>query len=208
MAGAILAGLLQPEVPSTAESAPPTAPPRRPPSSPGDGVTAYATEADPGEPQAVAARSRAGRCEARDGARPAREIADALEPGTLVVQVAAGVTIATFESLCPSVAVFRSMPNTPAVVGRGVTGLSAGTRSSADDLALAVRALRDRGAVIEVPEAQIDALSTISGSGPAYVFYLIEQLTATAVDKGFTPSRRRSWCRDVPRCERAARGFR
>ena len=116
------------------------------------------------------------------------EIADALEPGTLVVSVAAGVTIATFESHLPaSVAVIRSMPNTPAVVGRAVTGLAAGTRSSDDDLALATAMFETVGDVIIVPEEQIDALSTISGSGPAYVFYLIEQLTATAIDKGFTP---------------------
>lgn len=117
-----------------------------------------------------------------------REIADALEPGTLVVSVAAGVTAATFESLLPEhVAVIRSMPNTPAVVGRAVTGVSAGTRSSDDDLALAVRLFETVGEVLVVPESQLDALSTISGSGPAYVFYLIEQFTATAVDKGFTP---------------------
>ena len=117
-----------------------------------------------------------------------REIADSLEPGTVVVSVAAGVTVATFESLLPeSVAVIRSMPNTPAVVGRAVTGVSAGTRSSDADLALAVSLFETVGEVLVVPESQLDALSTISGSGPAYVFYLIEQLTAAAVDKGFTP---------------------
>ena len=103
------------------------------------------------------------------------------------MSVAAGVTVATFESLLPeSVAVIRSMPNTPAVVGRAVTGVSAGTRSSDADLALAVSLFETVGQVLVVPEEQIDALSTISGSGPAYVFYLIEQLTAAAVDKGFT----------------------
>jgi pyrroline-5-carboxylate reductase len=102
--------------------------------------------------------------------------------------VAAGVTIATFESLLPpSVAVIRSMPNTPAVVGRAVTGLSAGTRSSEEQLELAVALFETVGSVLVIPEEKIDALSTISGSGPAYVFYLIEQLTATAVAKGFTP---------------------
>jgi pyrroline-5-carboxylate reductase len=78
------------------------------------------------------------------------------------------------------------MPNTPAQVGRGVTGVSAGSRASTDDIAL-VRALFETvGAVVEVPEAQLDALSTISGSGPAYVFLLIEEFTKTAVAKGFT----------------------
>jgi pyrroline-5-carboxylate reductase len=116
------------------------------------------------------------------------EIADALEPDALVVSVAAGVTVATFEAALPeSVAVVRSMPNTPAVVGRAVTGISAGTRSTPEDLAL-VRALFETvGEVVEVPESRLDALSTISGSGPAYVFFLIEQLTATAIDKGFSP---------------------
>ncbi|TFC92208.1 pyrroline-5-carboxylate reductase [Cryobacterium sp. TMT3-29-2] len=116
------------------------------------------------------------------------EISDSLEPGTLVISVAAGVTIATFEGLLPeSVSVIRSMPNTPALVGKAVTGLSAGTRSSGTDLALAQSLFGTVGDVLVVPEEKLDALSTISGSGPAYVFYLIEQLTATAIAKGFTP---------------------
>jgi len=154
------------------------------------GVTAYATDTD-----ATANRSAvAGAKVVVVAVKPAmvpdllREIADALEPGTVVVSVAAGVTVATFESLLPeSVAVIRSMPNTPAVVGRAVTGVAAGTRSSDADVALAVALFETVGDVIVVPEEQIDALSTISGSGPAYVFFLIEQLTATAIAKGFTP---------------------
>jgi pyrroline-5-carboxylate reductase len=116
------------------------------------------------------------------------EIADSLAPGTLVISVAAGVTIATFESLLPDeVSVIRSMPNTPAIVGKAVTGLSAGTRSTDRDLALARALFQTVGEVLVVPEEKLDAVSSISGSGPAYVFYLIEQLTATAVSKGFTP---------------------
>lgn len=116
------------------------------------------------------------------------EIADALEPGAIVVSVAAGVTVATFEQRLPeAVAVLRSMPNTPAIVGSAVTGLSAGTRSTADQLALVRRVFETVGEVVVVPEDKLDALSTISGSGPAYVFFLIEQLTAVAVQKGFTP---------------------
>jgi pyrroline-5-carboxylate reductase len=121
-----------------------------------------------------------------------REVAGDLEPGTVVVSVAAGVTIATFESLLPEhVAVLRSMPNTPSLVGRGVTGLAAGTRSSAEDLALARAVFATVGEVVEVPEDRIDALSTISGSGPAYVFLLIEELTRTAEAKGFGPDEAR-----------------
>jgi pyrroline-5-carboxylate reductase len=116
------------------------------------------------------------------------EITDSLAPGTVVVSVAAGVTTETMESLLPdSVSVVRAMPNTPAVVGKAVTGISAGSRTDPEDLQV-VRALFETvGEVVEVPESQLDALSTISGSGPAYVFLLIEALTEAAVQKGFTP---------------------
>jgi pyrroline-5-carboxylate reductase len=155
-----------------------------------DGVTAWATDVDPEANRTAVAGARIVIVAVKPAMVPAllAEIADSLEPGTLVVSVAAGVTIATFESLLPeSVSVIRSMPNTPALVGKAVTGLSAGTRSSATDLALATSLFGTVGDVLVVPEKKLDALSTISGSGPAYVFYLIEQLTATAVSKGFTP---------------------
>lgn len=117
-----------------------------------------------------------------------REIAGVVRPGAVVVSLAAGVTIATYESLLPAgVAVLRSMPNTPALVGRGVTGLAAGSRVDDDDLTLVRSLFETVGAVLEVPEEQIDALSTISGSGPAYVYLLIEQFTAAAVARGFAP---------------------
>lgn len=114
-----------------------------------------------------------------------REIAPALAPGAIVVSVAAGVPIAAMEAIVPG-AVLRAMPNTPSTVGRGVTGLSAGTRSTADDLEVVARLFETVGDVLVVAEEKIDALSTISGSGPAYVFLLIEQLTTTALSLGFT----------------------
>jgi len=121
-----------------------------------------------------------------------REIAPHLRPGAVVVSLAAGVPIAAFESILGAdVAVVRSMPNTPAVVGEAVTGLSAGTGASLGDLNL-VRALFETvGTVIEVPESQIDALSTISGSGPAYFFLLVEEFTRAAIGKGFTEAEAR-----------------
>lgn len=154
------------------------------------GVTAYATESQPDANRLAV-----------DGAgivvvavKPAMvrdllaEIGASLAPGTIVVSVAAGVTTATMESLLPdSVSVVRAMPNTPAVVGKAVTGVSAGTRSEASDLELVRALFATVGEVVEVPESQLDALSTISGSGPAYVFLLIEALTEAAVQKGFTP---------------------
>ncbi|MDQ0647156.1 pyrroline-5-carboxylate reductase [Microbacterium natoriense] len=116
-----------------------------------------------------------------------REIAPRLKPETIVVSVAAGVTLQTFADVLGAGArVVRSMPNTPATVGKAVTGLAAGASVSADDLAVVRRLFETVGAVIEVPESQIDALSTISGSGPAYVFLLIEEFTRAAIGMGFT----------------------
>jgi pyrroline-5-carboxylate reductase len=154
------------------------------------GVTAWATETEPNANRLAVTGAGIVIVAVKPPMVPdlLREIADSLAPGTLVVSVAAGVTVATFESLLPaSVGVIRSMPNTPAVVGMAVTGLSAGTRSTAEQMALATALFETVGEVLVVPEEQIDALSTISGSGPAYVFYLIEQLTLSAIDKGFTP---------------------
>jgi pyrroline-5-carboxylate reductase len=119
-----------------------------------------------------------------------REIAGALAPDALIVSVAAGVTIATMEDLVPQT-VFRTMPNTPSIVRRGVTGLAAGSRATSDDTALVRSLFETVGAVVEVPEDRINALSTISGSGPAYVFFLIERLTESALHLGFTEEQAR-----------------
>jgi pyrroline-5-carboxylate reductase len=152
------------------------------------GVTSVALEASPtGNTDAAAAADVV-----LVGVKPAmvpdllREIASVLRPGTIVVSLAAGVTIATFESILGSgIPVLRSMPNTPAVVGRAVTGLAAGTTATADHVAVVRRLFETCGAVVEVPESQIDALSTISGSGPAYLFLFVEELTKAARGKGF-----------------------
>lgn len=115
-----------------------------------------------------------------------REIAPHLAADAIVVSVAAGVTLQTFaDVLGPEARVIRSMPNTPSTVRKGVTGLAAGAAVPAEDLALVRRLFETVGAVVEVPESQIDALSTISGSGPAYVYLLIEEFTKAAVGMGF-----------------------
>jgi pyrroline-5-carboxylate reductase len=153
-------------------------------------VAAFVTEVDPGANRRAVAGARIVLVAVKPAMVPALldEIADALDSDAIVVSVAAGVTVATFEAHLPaSVAVLRSMPNTPAVVGRAVTGLSAGTRSTPDDLALVRSLFETVGTVVEVPESQLDALSTISGSGPAYVYLLIEAMTEAAVQKGFPP---------------------
>ncbi|AMM21895.1 pyrroline-5-carboxylate reductase [Frondihabitans sp. PAMC 28766] len=152
-------------------------------------VTSLATQTDP----AANASAVTGAKVVLIGVKPymvvdlLTEIAPVLEPGTLVVSLAAATTIATMEAVLPdTVPVLRAMPNTPAVVGLAVTGLAAGPRASDADLALARSLFACVGDVVTIPEDRIDALSTISGSGPAYVFYLIEEMTRAAVDLGFT----------------------
>jgi pyrroline-5-carboxylate reductase len=113
-----------------------------------------------------------------------QEISPSLEDGAIVISVAAGVSIQTIESLLPeAVSVIRVMPNTPALVGMGVSGI---TRGKMKDTALVEALFRTVGTVLRVPESMIDEVTSISGSGPAYVYFLIEQLTTAAEHLGFT----------------------
>jgi len=113
------------------------------------------------------------------------EIAPLLDPDAVVVSIAAGVTIETMEARVAN-PVVRTMPNTPATVRRGVTGIAPGTRATASNIALVARLFETVGQVVVVPETQIDALSAVSGSGPAYVYLLVEQLTTAAERLGFS----------------------
>lgn len=153
------------------------------------GVTSLSTEVDPHANIAAVKGARMVLLGVKPHMIPdvVSEVAGALEPESILVSVAAGVTTATIEALVPeSIAVLRAMPNTPATVGRGVTGLSAGSRSTPQQLKLVTQLFETVGTVITLPESQIDALSTISGSGPAYVFLFIEEFVATAMNMGFS----------------------
>jgi pyrroline-5-carboxylate reductase len=113
------------------------------------------------------------------------EIAGSVKPGKLVVSLAAGVTTAYVESRLPDgVAVVRVMPNTPALVGEGMAAISAGTHCSDDDLAVAEDLLSANGRVVRVPEKQQDAVTAVSGSGPAYVFLVVEAMIEAGVHLG------------------------
>lgn len=152
------------------------------------GLTVNSTQVDPGANISAVTDARIVVVAVKPAMVPdlLREIAPALGSDAIVVSVAAGVTLATMEALLPeSVRVIRSMPNTPALVGKAVTGISAGSGVTPSELRLVRSLFETVGEVVEVPETQIDALSTISGSGPAYVFALIEALTLAAEGKGF-----------------------
>jgi pyrroline-5-carboxylate reductase len=110
--------------------------------------------------------------------------ASALVPGTLVVSIAAGVTLATLESLVPGYPVVRAMPNTPALVRQGAAAIAAGTHAGEEHLIRAERILAAVGTVTRVPEALLDAVTGLSGSGPAYVFLLAEALIDAGVGVG------------------------
>lgn len=96
-------------------------------------------------------------------------------PGTVVVSVAAGKTLASMKAHLGPAAMVRAMPNTPAMVGRGITGAFANEQVSAEQRTFVHNLLKVSGPVEWVPsEADIDAVTAVSGSGPAYVFYLVE----------------------------------
>jgi len=103
----------------------------------------------------------------------------------LVISIAAGVPTHRIEQALPAgVNVVRAMPNTPARIDRAVTGISAGANCTAQALELARELLASVGTVVDVPESLQDAVTAVSGSGPAYVFYLAEAMTAAGVELG------------------------
>lgn len=102
-----------------------------------------------------------------------------------ILSVAAGVRLAALEEACgPGVAVVRSMPNTPALVGQGVSALAAGVAATEADLAWAEAVLGAVGVVVRIPEAQLDAVTGVSGSGPAYLFLVAEAMIDAGVAVG------------------------
>lgn len=119
------------------------------------------------------------------------DVGDALEQAlpslgadTLVVTIAAGVRLATVEALVPGRPVVRAMPNTAALVGRAATAVSAGRHATDAHLELAERVLGAVGVVVRVPEPHLDAVTALSGSGPAYVFLIAEALVDAGVLAG------------------------
>jgi pyrroline-5-carboxylate reductase len=112
-----------------------------------------------------------------------------LPQAKLYVSIAAGRTIGSIAALVDDrAAIVRAMPNTPAAIGCGVTGLCANANVSAGDKAMADALLGAVGSVEWLDnESEMDALTAVSGSGPAYVFLLIECLTAAAIEVGLEP---------------------
>ncbi len=118
-----------------------------------------------------------------------REVAETLRPGALVVCIAAGISTEYVEKRLPDgVAVVRVMPNTPALVDEGMAALSAGSHCDPEHLERARALLAATGKVVTVPEQYQDAVTAISGSGPAYIFYVVEAMIEAGVLLGLPRS--------------------
>lgn len=113
------------------------------------------------------------------------EIAPHAHPDAVIVSVAAGITIESMESVWPG-AIIRAMPNTPSRIGKGVTGMSAGSRVSGTQTETVERLFATIGEVLVIPQSQINALSAFSGSGPAYVYFFMEKFLEIARERGFS----------------------
>lgn len=154
----------------------------------GTAVVATALEDDPAANEAAVA----GAGIVISGVKPVgtadllRAIGPALAPGAVVVSLAVGTPLADLEAALPAgAAAMRAMPNTPVRVRRGVTGLARGT-AVPDEGAAAVETLFGLlGEVVLLDDARVDLISTISGSGPAYVYLLLERFADAAVGLGF-----------------------
>jgi pyrroline-5-carboxylate reductase len=110
------------------------------------------------------------------------EIRDQVRPGALVVSLAAGITTAFLEERLPAgTAVVRVMPNTPALVDEGMAAISPGQACDEVHLVEAEELLRSCGKVLRIPEKHQDAVTAISGSGPAYIFYVVEAMIEAGV---------------------------
>ena len=122
------------------------------------------------------------------------EIADVLPADAMVVSIAAGVSLAAIEhALGPDRAIVRSMPNQGAMVGYGATGLIANSACSDNDRALATRILGASGVTHWfATETDLDVVTAIAGSGPAYCYRLLESLVAAAAQRGLDPAVARS----------------
>lgn len=115
------------------------------------------------------------------------EVAALLVRPTLVASVAAGITTAAIEHVVPAgTPVVRTMPNTPALVGVGASGIAPGRAASAEDVAWVQEMLGSVGEAVVVTEAQLDAVTGLSGSGPAYFFLIAEALADAGVTAGLT----------------------
>lgn len=115
------------------------------------------------------------------------QLAEALTVDQVLVALVAGVPISVYERVLGEVPVIRTMPNTPALVGEGITACAPGAYATADHMTMARTVLAAVGLVEEVDEALMDAVTAVSGSGPAYAYLLAEAMVAEGINQGLDP---------------------
>jgi pyrroline-5-carboxylate reductase len=114
------------------------------------------------------------------------EIQDRAGPRHLFISIAAGVPLARLEQALPVSRVVRAMPNTPLMIGAGMTAIAPGSRATPEDVDLALEIFRAGGRAEVVEESQMDAITALSGSGPAYVAVFLEAMADGAVKMGLS----------------------
>jgi pyrroline-5-carboxylate reductase len=115
-------------------------------------------------------------------------IAEVTHPDATIISIMAGISSRYIDSaLGGNRRVVRTMPNTPMLVGEGMVAISAGQHAQPSDMAKARGMFEAAASVIEVREDQIDAVTAVSGSGPAYFFFLVEQMIAAGIRLGLSP---------------------
>ena len=110
-----------------------------------------------------------------------------IKPGTLVVSIMAGIPTAAVETALPQARVVRVMPNLALAVGCGAAGVAPGKTASEADVERVIGIFSAGGAAVAVEEGQIDDVAALSGSGAAYIYYMVEKLRDAAAEAGLAP---------------------
>ena len=116
------------------------------------------------------------------------EISPALPGNTALISIAAGITLTKMEAASPNgTRIIRAMPNTPCMIGMGATGITAGQHATPNDMAAAQNLLESVGIVVTTTEPQLDAVTGVSGSGPAYIYTVIKAIAEQGTIEGLNP---------------------
>lgn len=128
----------------------------------------------------------------KDAADALRALGSKLTGSPLIVSVIAGLSISTMQALLGRpLPIARTMPNTSSSIGLGATGLALSTEVTPEQLATVMSMFEAVGQVSVIPESQMEILTGVSGSGPAYIYYMMEAMIAAGVEGGLTPEQAR-----------------
>lgn len=128
----------------------------------------------------------------KDAGEALKELGSLLHEGQLIVSVIAGITIPTLQALLGAKApIARTMPNTSSSIGLGATGIAFSGETSEEQISQTLSIFEAVGTVSVIPEEKMEILTALSGSGPAYIYYMMEAMIATGIEGGLTPEQSR-----------------